>query len=88
MVRNPPAVQENGIQSLGWEDPLEEGTGAPGLGRQLHSQSVAPFVPRKRLPDQAFPGAVLPLEAGGCAVRASPVRLGSLAQPQRRGTSP
>ena len=28
------------------------------------------------------------LEAGGCAVRASPVRLGSLAQPQRRGTSP
>ena len=25
MVRNPPAVQENGIQSLGWEDPLEEG---------------------------------------------------------------
>ena len=30
----------------------------------------------------------LSLEAGGCAVRASPVRLGSLAQPQRRGTSP
>ena len=28
------------------------------------------------------------LEAGGCAVRASPGRLGSLAQPQRRGTSP
>ena len=26
----------------------------------LHSQSVAPFVPRKRLPDRAFPGAVLP----------------------------
>ena len=31
-----------------------------GLGRQLHSQSVAPFVPRKCLPDRAFPGAVLP----------------------------
>ena len=30
------------------------------MGRQLHSQSVAPFVPRKRLPDRAFPGAVLP----------------------------
>ena len=28
------------------------------------------------------------LEAGGCAVRASPGGLGSLAQPQRRGTSP
>ena len=28
------------------------------------------------------------LEAGGCAVRASPWGLGSLAQPQRRGTSP
>ena len=28
------------------------------------------------------------VEAGGCAVRASPGRLGSLAEPQRRGTSP
>ena len=24
MVKNLPAMQENGIQSLGWEDPLEE----------------------------------------------------------------
>ena len=24
MVKNPPAVQEMQIQSLGWEDPLEE----------------------------------------------------------------
>ena len=24
-VKNPPAMQENWIQSLGWEDPLEEG---------------------------------------------------------------
>ena len=23
--RNPPAVQETGVQSLGWEDPLEKG---------------------------------------------------------------
>ena len=37
-----------------------QGPGAPGLGRQLHSQNVAPFVTRKRLPDRAFPGAVLP----------------------------
>ena len=25
MVKNPPAMQETGTQSLGWEDPLEEG---------------------------------------------------------------
>ena len=25
MVKNPPAMQETGVQSLGWEDPLEEG---------------------------------------------------------------
>ena len=25
MVKNPPAVQENWVQFLGWEDPLEEG---------------------------------------------------------------
>ena len=25
MVKNPPAVQEPWVQSLGWEDPLEEG---------------------------------------------------------------
>ena len=24
MVKNPPAVQESWVQSLGWEDPLEE----------------------------------------------------------------
>ena len=25
MVKNPPAVQETWVQSLDWEDPLEEG---------------------------------------------------------------
>ena len=25
MVENPPAMQETGVQSLGWEDPLEKG---------------------------------------------------------------
>ena len=25
MVKNPPTMQETWIQSLGWEDPLEEG---------------------------------------------------------------
>ena len=26
MVKNPPAMQDTWVQSLGWEDPLEEGT--------------------------------------------------------------
>ena len=25
MIKNPPAIQETWVQSLGWEDPLEEG---------------------------------------------------------------
>ena len=25
MVKNPPAMTETGVRSLGWEDPLEEG---------------------------------------------------------------
>ena len=25
LVKNPPAMQETGVQSLGWEDPLEKG---------------------------------------------------------------
>ena len=25
LVNNPPAMRETGVQSLGWEDPLEEG---------------------------------------------------------------
>ena len=27
LVKNPPAMQETWVQSLGWEDPLEKGTG-------------------------------------------------------------
>ena len=26
IVKNPPAIQETWLRSLGWEDPLEEGT--------------------------------------------------------------
>ena len=26
VVKNPPAMQETWVQSLGWEDPLQEGT--------------------------------------------------------------
>ena len=29
MVRNLPTMQETRVQSLGWEDPLEEGNGNP-----------------------------------------------------------
>ena len=29
LVKNPPAMQETRIQSLGWEDPLEKGNGYP-----------------------------------------------------------
>ena len=32
-VKNPPAMQETWVQSLGWEDPLEEGMArSPGGG--------------------------------------------------------
>ena len=29
LVKNPPGMQEAGVRSLGWEDPLEKGTGYP-----------------------------------------------------------
>ena len=29
MVKNPPAVWESWVQSLGWEDPLEKGMATP-----------------------------------------------------------
>ena len=29
LVKNPPATQQPWVQSLGWEDPLEKGTGYP-----------------------------------------------------------
>ena len=29
MVKNLPVMQETRVRSLGWEDPLEEGTGNP-----------------------------------------------------------
>ena len=46
LVKNPPAVQETWVQSLGWEDPLEEGkvksSGMPsqvGLRKHHYKQS-------------------------------------------------
>ena len=41
MVKNPPAVQETWVQSLGWEDPLEE-------GMATHSNILAWRIPMDR----------------------------------------
>ena len=41
MVKNLPAVQETCVQSLGWEDPLEE-------GRATHSSILAWRIPMDR----------------------------------------
>ena len=41
MVKNPPAMRETWIQSLGWEDPLEE-------GMATHSSVLAWKIPMDR----------------------------------------
>ena len=41
MVKNLPAVQEMWVQSLGWEDPLEE-------GMAIHSSILAWRITRQR----------------------------------------
>ena len=41
MVKNPPAMQETQVQSLGWEDPLEEGVA-------IHSSTLAWRIPMDR----------------------------------------
>ena len=38
LVKNPPAVQETWVQSLGWEDPLEK-------GKATHSSILAWRIP-------------------------------------------
>ena len=39
LVKNPPAVQETWVASLGWEDPLEKGMAIPVfLPREFHGQ--------------------------------------------------
>ena len=43
MVKNPPAVQEIWVQSLGWEDPL-------GKGMATHSSMLAWRIPRTEEP--------------------------------------
>ena len=39
LVKNPPAIQETWVQSLGWEDPLEK-------GKAIHSSILAWKIPR------------------------------------------
>ena len=49
MVKNPPAMQESWVQSLGWEDPLEEGmaTHSSILPGESHGQrSVVGYSPK------------------------------------------
>ena len=41
MVKNPPAVQDTWVRSLGWEDPLEE-------GMATHSSILAWRIPMSR----------------------------------------
>ena len=47
MVKNMPAVQETRVQSLGWEDPLEE-------GMATHSSILAWRIPMDRRACQAI----------------------------------
>jgi len=42
-VKNPPAMQETWVRSLGWEDPLEE-------GMATHSSTLAWRIPRTEEP--------------------------------------
>ena len=47
-VKNPPAMQETWVRSLGWEDALEEGMATPSstLAWRPHGQrSLAAIVP-------------------------------------------
>ena len=41
MVKNPPAMQETWIRSLGWEDPLED-------GMAMHPSILAWRIPKDR----------------------------------------
>ena len=47
-VKNPPAVQETWVQSLGWEDPLEKGTAT-------HSSTLAWRIPWTGEPGRPSP---------------------------------
>ena len=51
MVKNPPGMWETWVQSLGWEDALEEGMAAHSSvlpGESLGQRSLAGYSPRGR----------------------------------------
>ena len=37
MIKNPPAMWETSVQSLGWEDPLEKGMATPSKNTPQYS---------------------------------------------------
>ena len=47
MVKNPPAMQETQVQSLGWEDSLEK-------GKVIHSSTLAWRIPRTEEPGRLW----------------------------------
>ena len=47
MVRNPPAMQETRVRSLGWEDPLEK-------GMPTHSSILAGIIPWTEDPEGLY----------------------------------
>ena len=42
MVKNPPAMRETWVQSLGWEDPLENGSPLQHSGRENFMDCIVP----------------------------------------------
>ena len=74
---------------LGGADLSQEASHPEGLCSHLLLMKEYVCVELGAWPSKASKQArLVRLEAGGCAVRASPGRLGSLAEPQCRGTSP
>ena len=61
-VKNPPAMQETWVPSLGWEDPLEE-------GMATHSSTLAWRIPRTEEPGATLHGVMMEAtEPEACAL--------------------
>ena len=55
MLKNPPAIRETKVRSLGWEDPLEKGTAA-------HASILA-----WKMPGTEEPGGLAPSQQPPCS---------------------
>ena len=44
LVKNPPAMQETWVQSLGWEDPLDKGKTAQDSGLDMRVTFTFTFI--------------------------------------------